>query len=258
MLSNFIDQKEKLIKSSKIKKVDIEDIVENPNNEFSINDLDELKESIKLYGLKNNITVYDEDDNGNYMIQSGHRRFECIKELYEEGLIGDEIPVYVIPQEQDIIQSKLDLVLANAQRNLSDQDKANLVGSLLNIWNEMSVELRPKGKKRDWIAGFLGCSGRTAQVYINSFEQDDDGVYEAVEEAVSPEDVMSNQVYDYEKLTKEINSIKNKIKKILTKCDENELSSIVISDGSGKTANVGSLLENQLARFELIVSMMKE
>lgn len=258
MLSNFIDQKDKLIKSTTIKKVDIEDIVKNSNNEFSINDLDELKDSIRLYGLKNNITVYDEDENGEYVIQSGHRRFECIKDLHEEGLIGDEIPVYVIPREKDIIQAKLDLVLANAQRNLSEDDKTNLVGSLLNIWSEMSDDLRPKGKKREWIAGFMGCSGRTAQTYINNFEQDDQGVYEAVIEDKDENCVTDVLQYDYDKLVKDITSLKNKLKKVLKNCDENDLSSIAVSDHNGKTADIGSVLENQLTRFEAIVEMMNE
>ncbi len=259
MLSNFIDQRDKLIKSSKIKKVDIEDIVKNPNNEFSINDLDELKESIRLYGLKNNITVYDEDENGEYMIQSGHRRFECVKALHDEGLISDEIPVYVIPPEQDTIQSKLDLVLANAQRNLSEDDKTNLVGSLLNIWSEMSDDMRPKGKKRDWIAGFMGCSGRTAQVYINSFEQDENGVYETVEEKTNDDSISEDKdTYDYARLSKDISIIKNKLKKVLKNCDENSLSEIVVSDHNGKTADIGSVLENQLVRFEAIVEMMSD
>lgn len=259
MLKNFVDSTNKLVRSTRNKRIDIEDIIPNPNNNFSIENLEELKESIMLYGLKHNITVYDEDKNGNYMIQSGHRRFECIKQLQDDGLIDDEIDVIVIQPVSDSLQMKLDIVLGNAHRDMTTDDKLNIVEMLLDIWEEMTSEQRPNGKKRDWIAGFLGCSGRTAQEYINTFKNPDGVMGDDVDQAVVDDEEMKEEnIYDYEKLTKELQATTNKLKKILANSDDNDLSDIVVGENSGKTAKIGDLIEAELHRLMSIVELAKQ
>lgn len=259
MLKNFVDSTNKLVRSTRNKRIDIEDIIPNPNNNFSIENLEELKESIMLYGLKHNITVYDEDDNGNYMIQSGHRRFECIKQLQDDGLIDDEIDVIVIQPVSDSLQMKLDIVLGNAHRDMTTDDKLNIVEMLLDIWEEMTNEQRPNGKKRDWIAGFLGCSGRTAQEYINTFKTPGEVMGDDVDQAVvDDEEIKEENIYDYEKLTKELQATTNKLKKILANSDDNDLSDIVVGESSGKTAKIGDLIEAEIHRMMSLTELAKQ
>lgn len=251
MLKNFVDSTNKLVRSTRNKRIDIEDIIPNPNNNFSIDNLEELKESIMLYGLKHNITVYDEDYNGNYMIQSGHRRFECIKQLQDDGLIDDEIDVIVIQPESDSLQMKLDIVLGNAHRDMTTDDKLNIVEMLLDIWEDMTSEQRPNGKKRDWIAGFLGCSGRTAQEYINTFKKYDEVMNGDVEQVSADNDEMEEKViYDINKLVKELQATTNKLKRIHSNCIDNNMSDLVVNDENGTESRIGDLIEVELLRMK--------
>ena len=67
----------------KIRVVDIDDIIPNPNNMFSMKRDEEYKEllvSVKVNGQTNNIEVKPKDENGKYMILSGERRWNAFKE----------------------------------------------------------------------------------------------------------------------------------------------------------------------------------
>lgn len=71
------------VSRDKIRVVDIDDIIPNPNNMFSMKrdeEYNELLVSVKVNGQTNNIEVKPKDENGKYMILSGERRWNAFKE----------------------------------------------------------------------------------------------------------------------------------------------------------------------------------
>ena len=63
----LLDDKSREIVKLKISNIERKKIKKNPNNKYSIEKIDELKESIKNYGLAEPINVRRLDD-GNYML----------------------------------------------------------------------------------------------------------------------------------------------------------------------------------------------
>ncbi|MDD3028379.1 MAG: hypothetical protein PHI41_10095, partial [Erysipelotrichaceae bacterium] len=83
-----------------------------------------------------------------------------------------------------------------------------------------------------------------------------DDVMSDVEQASSDdEELKEEKIYDYEKLTKELQATTNKLKKILANSDDNDLSDIVVSENNGKTAKIGDLIEAELHRMMSITEL---
>lgn len=88
--------------------IDVEKIVLNPDNEevFGYDDIDYLSENIEDNGFTGTINVYAQDD-GTYMISSGHRRFlACLKLGYKK------IPCIVSANVNEQEKAKM-LILSN-------------------------------------------------------------------------------------------------------------------------------------------------
>lgn len=87
---------------TRIINIPFEKIKANPlNKDLPMDDLDQLKESIRTGKLLHEILVYDMHD-GTYQILSGHRRYAALKQLAEEGYDKyPEVPCKVIPYEEN-------------------------------------------------------------------------------------------------------------------------------------------------------------
>ena len=69
----------------KVTYIPLQSLVTNRHNEgFSMDDIEELKTSIREIGLEQNLVVVPEGDK--YRILTGHRRFIALQQLFEEGL----------------------------------------------------------------------------------------------------------------------------------------------------------------------------
>ena len=88
---------EPLFTKTEIKGVDINLLYETPLQSFEMDEIPELKQSIRLYGLLTPLTVCM-DDGGKCEVLSGNRRYRAIKELRQEKVIKgyDEIPCMVL------------------------------------------------------------------------------------------------------------------------------------------------------------------
>lgn len=75
---------EKKGQDSKVKYINVGQLVPNPDNFYHIGDLGHLKDSILKDGVLQNLVVEPRND-GTYMIISGHRRCQAVKELLNEG-----------------------------------------------------------------------------------------------------------------------------------------------------------------------------
>lgn len=173
-LLNNQSQDSRVFKKTELKTIDFEDIIFNPENHFPISELMELQSSIKEKGLLNPPVVYRSDDDGKYVLISGHRRLTAIEPLIDTGEIPPEIKCLVIPTPIDEISEIESIFLANRNRPpLSEADLKICVNQLIGVWYKKPKEER-KGRMRDYIASYLNISPRSLQKYINEYKQEDD------------------------------------------------------------------------------------
>lgn len=151
-LSNDEISKEKE-QSFRIEKIDINNIIPNIKNKYSIQGIEELKFSILHNGLKQNLEVKDNGD-GTYSLLSGERRYTALKELIEEG--NDKfrlIPCLITDLERsssfldengnEILTTEdkedLAIVTTNSEnREFTDSDRAFQVSTLKRIYKKLS------------------------------------------------------------------------------------------------------------------------
>lgn len=165
-LTSMLAQDEKINKRPTYRSIDIDEIEVNKNNIARICDIDELAESIRLYGLMKPLEVYETDE-GNYRLLGGERRYTALKKLVDMGEdIDTDVPCLVYRRPDRTSVEKLQLILSNAQREETEEDRISTVKMLLEILED-DKDLHVEGRKRDWIAQFIGKSPRTVQKYIN-------------------------------------------------------------------------------------------
>lgn len=145
-----------------------EDLIPNELNKYNLSDLETLAESIKAYGLKQNLEVKPAPTQpGKYIIMTGHRRYAAI------GLVRKETPdlFKYIPCTITTVQSQSDeiiqMVITNSTaREMTDAEKLNQYVMLRD-----AVEQRIKetgegvGNKRKFFANALKVSETQIQRY---------------------------------------------------------------------------------------------
>ncbi|WP_025114142.1 ParB/RepB/Spo0J family partition protein [Lysinibacillus fusiformis] len=148
----------------KIEHIPLDRIQPSPNNNYSVEDVAELKASIEMYGLQQNLFVRIKDD-GTYELISGHRRLKAMKELRYEGNSDFEKAPCKIIKSTDDIQAELQLILANSTtRILTDAEKtlqAARLHELLQKLQESGYQLT--GRKREIVAQLMGVSSAQVQ-----------------------------------------------------------------------------------------------
>lgn len=107
-------------------------IPNDENDNFSMNDIDILEESIRQHGVLTPLTVYLNDDETGYTILSGHRRYEACKRL---GI--DTIPVQIVNSPKTRIDEFESICEANIARN-SDEDKKLMIKNAAEFWEQMA------------------------------------------------------------------------------------------------------------------------
>lgn len=149
---DLLDDKSRDIVKLKISNIERKKIKKNPKNNYSIDNIEELKESIKNYGLAEPINVRRLED-GNYMLLGGERRITAIDMLIADDTVEDWNEYTLIPcVVKDLDKIKLPLSDENKEkyaiittnkeaRKYSDADKY----SEMQAWKEIIEELRLKG-----------------------------------------------------------------------------------------------------------------
>lgn len=125
-----------------IVKIPIDKIIENENNNYSIDDIDDLKDSIKTVGLKQNLDVMKLPD-GYYKLLTGHRRFTALKELAQEDDKFKFVPCSItdidsvkLPVSEESKEKYLIHITNATQRNMTESDKYNQYNDLVKIYTE--------------------------------------------------------------------------------------------------------------------------
>lgn len=155
-----------------IKHLPIDEIHENEHNEFSMEEIEDLKQSIQDVGLQQNLVVVP-DETG-YTLLTGHRRFRALTELYNEGHSQWQMVPCVV---KDLDSVKLQIsdeakelyLIATTnveQRKLTPSDCINAMKMLDVVYDELQAAGEYIGKRRDFMAQRLGISPRTVQNLI--------------------------------------------------------------------------------------------
>lgn len=140
----------------RLERIDIDRLFDDPNNFYSMSDLDGLAETIELIGLQQPVRVRpDPGAPGNYIIVSGHRRRAAIQMLVNDGREDlRRIPCIVEQPAESEAMQELRLIFANSgTRRLTDPElaaQADRVTELLYKLKEEGVEF--PGRMRDHVA----------------------------------------------------------------------------------------------------------
>lgn len=165
-------------------KIKPELLKESEQNSFSMDDVEEMKSSIKSVGLLTPLTVVGPNEDSIYTIISGHRRFRAIKELIEEGYYGlSTIPCLLYGNKEDtknFLKQKLLIEIANIEsRDITHDERERHRLAIVEIVMEMV-------KDEDWksaevvrqLASYMKVSRRYAAMYKQVFENASDVLLE--------------------------------------------------------------------------------
>lgn len=152
-----------------------EDLLPDKENFYNIEDIADLKESIRSLGLLQALLIEKRDDK-DYII-AGHRRQKCCLELLNEG---DErfrkIPcVYTVGTNMDVedddITRQIKLIQANSYRKKTAWEEMTEALKMVDLVQELRKKTEMEGKSRDIAAGLLGTSstqiGRYKSIQTN-------------------------------------------------------------------------------------------
>ena len=151
----------------KIELLDIEHIEPSAMNFYTVDDVAELKASIELYGIQQNLVVRKQADSSRYELISGERRYTAAKALVDEGKDSfRRVPCKIIKPIDDI-QAELQLILANStSRRLTDYEITHQAQRLKALLSELKQDgYKFTGKKRDIVAELLNVSASQVARY---------------------------------------------------------------------------------------------
>lgn len=140
------------------------------NNGMSLDDIDELAQSILENGMDQNLVVLQKPD-GRYKLLTGHRRRLALLKLVNEGHNEySQAPCLVKNLDNikfDISQSakeKFALITTNIQgRNRTLADNLHLMKLADEVFKELKAAGIDTGKRREWVANQLGVSPSTVR-----------------------------------------------------------------------------------------------
>lgn len=143
-----------------IKMIEVDEILENGDNFYSISDIELLADDIEREGLMHNLAVSKNSNGLGYILKSGHRRLAAIKLLIKEKrYTSTKIPCYVCGEKTEA-ETQFDLIMLNAtQRKYSDADVMREYEEIERTFKVLEAEGKPlKGRIRDNIAAVLKVS----------------------------------------------------------------------------------------------------
>ncbi len=142
----------------KVISLNVRDLVPSKDNFYSVENIAELKTSIEMFGVLQNLTVKPLD-NGKYEIISGHRRHKACMELVAEGKTEFEYIPCGIQAEQDEIKERILLIMTNSTaRELSDWEKMKQAEELRKNFEVLKKREGLPGRVRDLVAEALNTS----------------------------------------------------------------------------------------------------
>ncbi len=183
----------------KIEHIPIEKLSPSEMNKYTVEDVAELKVTIELMGLQQNLLVR-ELGNG-FEVISGHRRLKAMKELYAEGNEQfNRIPCKIMKSADDI-QAELQLILANSTaRELTDAEKTYQAARLQELLKDLKESgYQFTGRKRDIVAELM----KVSPAQVARMESINKKLTPELKEAFSKEDINITTAYEMSRLPEE-------------------------------------------------------
>lgn len=152
------------------------------NDAFDMTEIDELAESIKIYGILQ--PLYVRGTEGNYTILAGHKRFAAVQLLASRGenYYKDGIPcVHNNIKSLSELDEKIIIYEANIHNRRYGQDYLRLVRDLYYLYlekQETDEQFRYK-KMCDILAEKLGIDSRQAKKYVTVMSKGDPWLLDA-------------------------------------------------------------------------------
>lgn len=153
------------------KRVSVYDVESNPGNEYSLSEIEKMKDSIfALGGVQQNIVIVEFPDGAGadhkYLALDGHRRLLASRELVEEGHNEFEFIPAVIKGKLEAGMDGAVLVMMNStQRNKTDWEKVMEHMKLKEIIPKLKKRQGVDGRTRDIEADMLGVSRTQVNIY---------------------------------------------------------------------------------------------
>ena len=141
-----------------IKMLPVRKIFPNENNFYDTSNIDELVNSILMYGVLDPITVRPSGDGEGYIIISGHRRHRAVTKILDESLAEDTAKYQVMPciirDPKDELLEELMLIQANsATRVLTSAEVSKQVERVERLLYELKEQgYEFPGRMRDNVA----------------------------------------------------------------------------------------------------------
>ena len=222
----------------KVISLSVNDLILSKDNFYSVGNLDELKESIQMFGVKQNLTVKPHNG-GKYIIISGHRRHQACVELIKEGHHKYEYVPCSIEVEPDEIREKILFIMTNSTiRELSDWEKMRQAQELRKYFEILKKRDNLQGRVRDHVADTLNVSsaqiGKLEAISNNlsdefkeEFKEEQLGISAAFELSGLPPEIQDEVFTEYiEKGSITVNDIK--VKKVQANSNERNFSDMTV------------------------------
>lgn len=141
-------------KQREIKQIDVNLLVEHPDNFYDVSDVTELKQAIVMAGGVRQNLIVEPVDNGKYRIVSGHRRCKAVKELLDEHAgIPSTVPCEI---ETDPNVAQLLLITTNSStRKLTAWERIEQYTQLESLYRYFKAQNKLPGRKREALAKLL-------------------------------------------------------------------------------------------------------
>ena len=143
--------------------ISVRRLVASEDNFYSVEDVADLKDSIEMMGVQQNLTVEPIPGTDTYKVIAGHRRRLATLKLLEEGKEQFELIPCRVETSEDDIKKRIMLIHTNATtRELSDWEKIEQMNQLKELIGEYKKDHELPGRVRELLAETLNVS--TSQV----------------------------------------------------------------------------------------------
>lgn len=190
--------KEESTTQFELTKININKLVPSSNNFYSIEEIEELKNTIELLGLQQNLVV-KKIEGGMYKIIAGHRRYYSMLRLYQEGNNNFKyVPCKI--EEEDDLKNELRLIITNSTtRDLTDWEKIHQANRLKELLTEYKEREKIPGRVRDIVADILNVSA----TQIARMDSVSNNLIDDFKEELKEDKVKISVAYELSKLPEE-------------------------------------------------------
>lgn len=214
---------EPLFTKTEIKGVDINLLYETPLQSFEMDEIPELKQSIRLYGLLTPLTVCMDDD-GKCEVLSGNRRYRAIKELRQEKVIKgyDEVPCMVL---SGLSEAKKGLIVETTNIDVrKGYDETPHRFKIIEYLKQLVINGEEKDANIVKIAArYFKVSERYAAMYKAIFDSDNKAIREVTEKG-------QMSISDAARMTKLPQQTQEKIIEAVHKADNKKIAKAIVKE----------------------------